>query len=134
MQTMQGIMVFTHCLLTFLPARLLCKFMSARASLSFLSLASTKPWLKRMACSTWSLQPPQSKEPLASRDEPFFVGSQEQESSSPWLQARMAYMKATSRLPGWERMKRCEQGSTHLCKSNTKVLSLIDLGSGVSQH
>ena len=95
--------------LTFLPARLLCKFMSARASLSFLSLASTKAWLKRMACSTWSLQPPQSKEPLASRDEPFLVGSQEQESSSPWLQARanvwttpaeeIAYMKATSRLP-----------------------------------
>lgn len=75
-------------LLTFLPAWLLCRFMSARASLSFLSLASTKDWLKRMACATWSLQPPQSKEPLASCDEPFLVGSHEQESSSPWLQAR----------------------------------------------
>lgn len=74
--------------LTFLPAWLLCRFMSARASRSLRSLASTKLWLKRIACSTWSLQPPQSKEPLASCDEPFLVGSQEQESSSPWLQAR----------------------------------------------
>ncbi|TNN35488.1 hypothetical protein EYF80_054347 [Liparis tanakae] len=64
-------------------------FMSAWASLPFLSLASTKPWLKRMACSTWSLQPPQSNEPVASRDEPVvFLGSQEHESSSPRLQAR----------------------------------------------
>lgn len=94
---------------TFLPALLLCRFMSARASLSFLSLASTKIWLKWMACSTWSLQPPQSKEPLESCDEPFLVGSQEQLSRSPWLQARakvyttpaeeMAYTKATSWLP-----------------------------------
>lgn len=56
-----------------------------------------------------SLQPPQSKWPLLSLVEPFFLGSQEQDFSSPWLHAlvmakttpaeEMACTKADSRLP-----------------------------------
>lgn len=56
-----------------------------------------------------SLQPPQSKWPLLSLAEPFFLGSQEQDFSSPWLHAlvmakttpaeEMACTKADSRLP-----------------------------------
>lgn len=96
-------------ILTRLPARLLWRFISARASRTLLSLASINIREKWLAHRTLSLHPPHSNQPDLSLPFPTLVGSQPHCSRFPLLQARvmawttpaeeMAYTKADSRLP-----------------------------------
>lgn len=101
--------------LTLLPAPLLCRFISALASLMTFSLASTNIRLNLTPNRMLSLHPPQTNSLFLSRPLPTFLGSQAQFSSSPLLHDRViecttaleviAYKMAVSRFPAKNRHK-----------------------------
>ena len=76
-------------LLTRLPARLLWRFISARASRTRRSLASINILEKWLAQRTLSLHPPHSNQPALSLPLPALVGSHPHCKRLPLLQARV---------------------------------------------